>query len=561
MSNIVDLLIELGESPTLKYYGMNDLATGIELKILITHCDEIKKHFKDKSNFEIICLDDFVDYLFLKKIIDTSEVLTYFKEEKDKEVFSDLNEVAKLKFDMIQTGDVIRFINCNIKEIFETEEKYYELITATLAVCEKYQNGINDEVFSFLISEHLPLILQKYNEFHKRIEKTENLAKLIFSKAVIKANVDNQLNNILNVVESLHKRKKDMFSLTDEAVDTIIDYGEGLVERLDKNTAIYIERKIKLIYKFLKSIEHVKANVFKNHAQKLDDLIDEYVFEHGQKFEHEVKIEKFQEIIKTDFPWITKLIQLTHARKSGSKILLRSILDMAPSKKFNLVDKCAHNINTNEYFTWTHQNNLNTLLGIGGIAIDLIVADKEVLRESLSGYLDCVQIICDKIGVDKKPLEEDIKNLFNMVEESWSSIVRMDAVAGRPLVYGLSMYICVLIEKILREVYFNVKKHQIYIPRKVGTLGQLLDDKNDLFPGLLGIDTVKSLRYFLCSDDGEVGCDYRNKLAHWNDITMKEMTPMFMYKLFYLLTCVLATLSYSFYQQDNERPEGESLVE
>lgn len=117
MPNIVDLLIEMGESPTLKYYGMDDLATGIELKILITRCEEIKQYFEDNNTFEIICLDDFIDYLFLKKIIDTSEALPYFKEEKDKDAFSKIIEVAKIKFDMIQTGDVIRFLNCNIKDL------------------------------------------------------------------------------------------------------------------------------------------------------------------------------------------------------------------------------------------------------------------------------------------------------------------------------------------------------------------------------------------------------------------------------------------------------------
>jgi len=101
----------------------------------------------------------------------------------------------------------------------------------------------------------------------------------------------------------------------------------------------------------------------------------------------------------------------------------------------------------------------------------------------------------------------------------------------RPI-YGLCMYLCGMIEKLLRTVYINLQRETIYIPSQMITLGTLLDyDSNKTLVDVLGFDQMRCLRYYLLVDKGDnrVGRNIRNDLAHLSEsmkISLNRNTPI-----------------------------------
>lgn len=58
---------------------------------------------------------------------------------------------------------------------------------------------------------------------------------------------------------------------------------------------------------------------------------------------------------------------------------------------------------------------------------------------------------------------------------------------------------------------------------------------------VLGFDLAQALRYYLSRDE-LVGYDFRNKIAHWDDIAPVEIDIHFCSSLMFLFNCVFTTI-------------------
>ena len=67
MRNILNVLNENGTYMTVKYYGLNDLATPNDLKNIIDNRILICDYYMDKDFTKDLTLNDFIDYLVLKR--------------------------------------------------------------------------------------------------------------------------------------------------------------------------------------------------------------------------------------------------------------------------------------------------------------------------------------------------------------------------------------------------------------------------------------------------------------------------------------------------------------
>lgn len=63
----------------IRYYGLEDLSTGITVKDLLEGKKIILSNY---TNNNILSLDDYINYVFLDYIVKFQEVIPYVKEEK-----------------------------------------------------------------------------------------------------------------------------------------------------------------------------------------------------------------------------------------------------------------------------------------------------------------------------------------------------------------------------------------------------------------------------------------------------------------------------------------------
>ncbi len=109
--------------------------------------------------------------------------------------------------------------------------------------------------------------------------------------------------------------------------------------------------------------------------------------------------------------------------------------------------------------------------------------------------------------------------------------------------YGLSMFLCGFIEKILRTIYKNSISSDIYIADNSINLGKLLDDK-EIMQKMIGFDQSHCLKYLLTKIDYDtnVGLNIRNDLAHLNGKAMKILNYDIVLELLSYFTSVINTI-------------------
>lgn len=190
---------------------------------------------------------------------------------------------------------------------------------------------------------------------------------------------------------------------------------------------------------------------------------------------------------------------------------------------------------TNDFFTRSHQRYLSCEISVGTAAVMVIFTDKDLLSECYEWYDAILKYICEAIDYTDNDLYNDFGLLYQILNNLFYSQESIGKEIESALSYGPCMFICSLVEKLLRVIYKYEKQKEEYIDINNYTLGELLSEKNDVINKILGDIQVKHLRYFFLSDpDGRVGQAYRNKLAHWRDLSPYDLNRSFVCKLFFL---------------------------
>ena len=114
------------------------------------------------------------------------------------------------------------------------------------------------------------------------------------------------------------------------------------------------------------------------------------------------------------------------------------------------------------------------------------------------------------------------------------------------------MFICAMIEKLLRSIYLHFIKDKQYVPIYVATLGNLLRSDNSEIVNIFGDSHIKNLEfYLLLSGKDKIGRNLRNSLAHWVDLDKQQLNSFLVAQLFYLYTDILNTV-FLYFQNSNQ---------
>lgn len=553
MKSLVEQLNGENSILSLQHYEPNDFVTPIEIKTVLDNFQLIKEYFIENSSDSINNIQQFMDYFIAEKILSLNKIIPLIESEENKVLLSKIIEVARNKYESINIGQIICFINENILDVFNEKYQIYGLSNVTLGVMIRFQKGIKVEVFEYLIDNYDYLLIDNYSNFEKLLEGESQLFFRLFKKETIEELLTYRGEEIFLIFANIfEKNNSRLLNIINPLVDKIIKDIENRIKNMTVDNVVSEIHGVKQVYIFLKQIKHPIANTFVDYNKQVEKLLDEYLDTTGQDISYEIPVGQIIEKIKSLPQWERKMLYITHSvKKIDGKISYVSQFAEASKGRRRLMDFASSNIPTDDYFTYSHQMDLEYKLTFGTGTILGIWHDKELFFKTIDWYRGILNYIAKKTNYVSDDLLSDFKLLCTMLQPIIESINLKDREVLSSMCYGAAMFTCALTEKILRLLYINLVKEKIYIPMNSTTLGQLLNPNNQEFAKIFGVDYLKNINYFFGTDEKKkVGKNYRNSLAHWSGMSKEMLNATFVAGLMYLFTDVLNSLFWFFLSKD-----------
>lgn len=556
MASIIDALKKQKIVFPLKYYGSNDLGTYYDLNTIADNTSLFLRLIQETDIDSLTTMENYLDYLCLRKLSNFQELLPLIKPEAETErqLIYSVTLVAEEKYRQVTADMVVLFINNHYVEIFEKQYNGFQVSAVSLDLIAKFQSQIDKDVFAYLAQNRSDLILANYDEIHQRIEQESALFSLLFPEGTLAELVTLGEHRILDIFSSILAGKQPKVKTVVETIvnQAIVDI-EDIIKHLpdsDSREILEIESIFKPFFQFLQKIKHPKANVFHAYSLEIEERLGEYLQKHGQEFRQEIPVNEILALLKRAPNWEIQILQITH-NVNIQACIIESRLAHPSEGKRHLSDFVSSNLLQDDYFTASHQHWLDAYLSVGGATILGIWHDQELFPNCLCWYKSILKYIGDNIG-NGNTLTDDIDLFYAMLQPVILSDYKENAVL-KPLCYGAAMFICAMIEKLLRSIYLHFIKDKQYVPISVATLGNLLRSDNSEIVNIFGDSHIKNLEfYLLLSGKDKIGRNLRNSLAHWVDLDKQQLNSFLVAQLFYLYTDILNTV-FLYFQNFNHR--------
>lgn len=273
--------------------------------------------------------------------------------------------------------------------------------------------------------------------------------------------------------------------------------------------------------KYLKNSKSPEVYKFESLQKVISPKFDQVLRTYGQVFSDKIDSSETIELLKKEISrYGIVLYEYTHRPQQRDSIF--SILE---EMELSVFDGVFSN-NPNSFFTHSRIKQLEYLMfNLTSITHYIIYNEPDLLISSMCSY---VELIDSEYSInDDYKLNDDFNTLFDIIrniseKKDETNLNQKISIANY---YGPTMYMCSLIEKILRNFYKFQRKEIDFIKDKSITLNYLLSDDNQEIQQLLGKTQLKVIRYYLLSDENDEGLNIRNDLAHLN--YDQEIEPFF----------------------------------
>lgn len=536
-------------------FGLHDLSTEIMIKEVIKNHNIFDDFYNRFPLSKIETMDDYCLYLFSRRLDKLREVIPYLVRDEDKKLIIQIADNAKVAVKNINNGYVIEFINNNINNIFSQDFQIVDLgFRATLDIISLFHTGISKDVFEFLCKNYRNLTIAHFALFEKVFEKHTDLFNILFyiekSQDLYQLNLDTVLSIWLHI---LNKNNSNLKSIIEQNIEIFSCHIKKLVETAiaDNKEVIFIDGIVKSYFVFLEKIKIPNAHEFVEYNKKTSELSQQYILKYGEPFKYELTDDIKNIIIEFKKIGCRNICLFLLTHKKNEKGCIVSQLD----DNFNengILNIVKTNIQTDDFFTTSHQLNLSATANLLNAIFIEILCDKEALKIYLKKLNYFVLFICKKTSIDTENLQQDTELLLNTIQLVAQNM-NNNEMTLRPLCYGASMYCSALTEKLLRIFYRYLVKDETYIPVYQITLEKLLDTKQaDKLASAFGENHIKNLSFFLRQVNG-VGENIRNSLAHLSGISTEKFTPIFVAKVLWLFTDVLNTIFWYIFLETNAK--------
>lgn len=515
--NIIEKIGDNIEHYMFHYFGKNDMSTGWELQSLIENKEIIIDYYSGKE----LCIntfDDFIDYLFISKYSKFTEMLEFVIDEKKQIVEDVLNFVIRIK-DSYKPKEIITYFTKNYKELFSSKMKGANEELLDIAI--KYSSACI-EVFDYLINQRFYLILYNFNKLQNFLLKNEELRKALLDENHFNEIKFSGLKSYFIMLKIFIKKDLEK-TLIENIIEKIVKYGNETFEKINEDNVLEYDYICKSILDFLIEINHYKANEFDEKYKSLETIKDNYFKKHGQEFSVEIPTKQILQYLNNeDIPWNIRILNMTHVRQN--KKFISYYETIGKGKVDSLVDKiCSTTTPHDDYFTISKQEHLHIFNQLASIMLSNFLNPDKV-KDFIGMIASLVKYDCEEMGLnyENTEFEEDLNILLNMLIVTFQSYKDKNKFLQTGLNYALIVYILGLTEKIL-YLYYKTNKTDEYMKDDWYTLGDLISENNKEIVGLLGIDHLKVLRYFLLYISNDLGLNLRNKFVHFKSLKKKEI--------------------------------------
>ena len=561
MDSLQDLLQSKNIILSLRNFGSQDLWTGWEVKSIIENPDVFDDLYSRYPLTELSSLDDYFLYLLSLKLVGLREVIPVLLQDAHKDIISKLSDDAEKVLSVVGNGDVVKFINGSIQDIFDKDKSSHDVRFVTLDLIAKFSTGISRNTFGFLCRGYGYLLIDRFDRFEKTFEQNPDLFESIYPTGHL-----NEINSFcvektLDIwSQILNKGKSNLKEIVVTRIAVLAEDVKRLGETATIDNIMQVEWTIREFHLFLQRIKSPMANEFAEHAKAAAGLLSKNILERGQSFQYEIPVEEIIKDWQKRESWVVRLLYITHDYKSiDSDPVWVSRLSKEPESKHSLFDLVSSNVPTDDFFTMSHQQMLSVMASVGTGVMIGIIRCQDTLLDYLNLIASAISLIVEQLNAEGEQLQQDVGMLSAMVQlVANSSEIKNDAMHG--MCYGASMYTCAFSEKLLRILYKHLAKDEKYVPLNNATIGLLLNDKNSYMVSVFGRSHIRNISFFLQqTTPASIGQNIRNALAHWANVSTEAMTPFIVAKTLWLFTDILNTVFWYCLKDVIERnPEEES---
>ena len=551
---------------TFKWYSSMDMANHAMIAVLIENKVAICTYYQHKG-YEIESIDDYIDFAFLFSVQEYSAMREFIKETALDSFDAAINEYDKLfsMFHKHTLGKVITYIANSIKTIAEYENNdenlsYHDLLDTTLQIIKTYKTGFKDyikQIMIYLLENKPFVVIDNYDIFDKDIQSNDDLWNAMFTGATFEVLLDKRKENVMEILEKLYQ-KESLKNKLEKPIDRVIKKADEETKNPQGERIYSAFIDVDDYCRFVKKVENKYYHTFLERKKELKPVFEKYIEENGQSYEHTVDLSKPIEFIHNpDIPFINRLLILTHISQEKKLVTLASTLFDA---KQGLTDIVARsNIKTDALFNHAVIRQLNALF-FNTNRILYVLIQNETLRKSFYEYIrNVIHISLNPYDKRYKEIELDKDVDFLCAHIDRLLLDLNSEVNIETDVYSVVFFCCGFIEKALRLFYLHCHEDK-YIKEKGITLGSLLKS-NDCIECLLGKDLQNLLIYRLAETEvSEIGNNWRNRVAHWSDVSMDDMSLDLAISAIYDLLSVVNCLFVRMYNEIDDENNGNHSI-
>lgn len=500
------------------YFGINDMATNIDISFLIKNTDLIKKHF-GKYQFSPLTKNKYIDYLFVRKFVKFEELQEYILSDEDKEKFIDIIFFIKNVYCNYKNNDIVKYLNENGGSFFEDcdDDVNYSILGETLYICIDFYDGLTKILLKYIDAKP-HMIIDNFEKLQKIIIKNDELTKHFLKEKTFEEIKYCRLDEYLKIITHF-ENKKIKPDLVKNIVTKIIKYYEDLFIQIGENNVIQTEYIINEIVNFLREIKNGYVNKIDNDLLEIEKIKNELLGRCAPVISEKIDITEMIEFFKSDeIPLESKMLILTHLPNEKTNVT-EHYYNIVGEAKPLLIDL----INSQrDYFT---DGKLTALKCYD--AMQLYFLQYFFCEERMSSFFSMLNAftkrICEYYSIDynKNEFYSDINIVTQYYYVIFYAQKTKNTFLEKSMNYSIITFVCCMIEKLLRLIYKELKK-DVYISTDWYSLGKLLTKLDPMIIDLLGYHHVKILTYFLVKDDNGLGLNYRNNFAHYKNINTDD---------------------------------------
>lgn len=519
-------------------------------------CADVLQTAIASCSASVSSLSDLLDYLALRKLTSLAKASASIEDEDKKQAFQRVIDLAEQTLCQYKVGEIIKYINASYQQILDKRNANDELkrdlnnaFYPTVEFCIQFQQGISEDIFLYLAENHWYVFSRYFDDLKKLILRNPEVFKAVFSEANIQSFIQTQCERLLTIAKHFSEITFDEDNLFELLNERILLVSIRIMESAEERETIIYGDSIRRIRRYFSEIAYSqeKLNTFETAHGVFDSKLNAYIDKNGSVYSHPIPNDLADQIFGLEASWLTKMIALTHTiKQTGISSNLAHDIPRGPI----LMDMVSHSIDTDDYFTFSKQQDIQ-ISGGGGSALMLqVYMNKQYHEAFVEGMSVIIQSVSCACGFQTDDLLAELMAIDQALLFVKAAKKKSHDHNCSALIYGACMLIVSCIEKWLRITYKH--ENHIVLSDEHMQLHGLVD--NESIAKVLSEGLMKAVGFFL-SKYQYVGLDYRNRLAHMSDIRLNDLSSTLPFTFLYLYISVInATFMYFCSETDEDMP-------